>query len=41
MKENNKAIRITEVSDNVKKIFEELKEYKDSLYGYVKEIEKI
>ena len=41
VKENNKAIRITEVSDNAKKIFEELKEYKDSLYGYAKEIEEV
>lgn len=41
VKENHKIMRITEVSESAEKIYEELMEYKDLLYGYVKEIEKV
>ncbi len=33
--------KITEVSNKAKKIYEDLKNYKDTKYAYVDEIEKI
>lgn len=38
---NGNAMRITEISEKAKVTYTTLEEYKDSLYGYVKEIEEI
>lgn len=38
VKDNNKVVRITEVSKMAKEIYQELENYKDAPYGYVKGI---
>lgn len=41
VRDGNKAIRINEVSDFAKKMYEDLSDYRDSKYGYVKEIKRV